>query len=122
MSAPALSVVIPTLGRPTLRATLDSLLRANGSEDIEIIVAGDWTSGPDTAELDRLMAEHPRIRHLRVRFARGDSSLKKNAGWEAAESGLVAFIDDDVRVPPEWIGRIRACFASRDSCNSNLTR
>ena len=73
MSAPALSVVIPTLGRPTLRATLDSLLRANGSEDIEIIVAGDWTSGPDTAELDRLMAEHPRIRHLRVRFARGSA-------------------------------------------------
>ncbi|MBP7274826.1 MAG: glycosyltransferase, partial [Kiritimatiellae bacterium] len=85
-----------------------------GSEAIEIIVAGDWVSGPDTAELDRFLAHHPRIRHLRVSYDRGDSSRKKNAGWEAASSDVIAFMDDDVRVPPEWIGRIRACFTSPD--------
>ena len=108
----ALSVVIPTLGRPTLRATLDSLLRARGSESIEIIVAGDWPSSSESAPLDRFMAEHPQIRHLRIHFDDGDSSRKKNAGWQMAASELVAFMDDDVLVPPEWIERIRACFTA----------
>lgn len=112
MNAPALSVVIPTLGRPTLRGTLDSLLRARGSESIEIIVAGDWKATPESAPLDRFMAEHPGIIHLRIHFDQGDSSRKKNAGWTSAKSDLVAFIDDDVLVPPEWIERMLACFAS----------
>ncbi len=114
MNAPSLSVVIPTLGRPTLRGTMDSLLRARGSESIEIIVAGDWESGPESAPLDRFMAGHPRIRHLRVHYPDGDSSRKKNAGWQSATSDLVAFIDDDVWVPTEWIERIRACFDAPD--------
>ena len=36
MSAPRLSIVIPTLGRPTLIETLESLLASRGIEEAEI--------------------------------------------------------------------------------------
>lgn len=47
-----------------------------------------------------------------VSFAKGDSSAKKNAGWQAARSDIIAFLDDDVIVPPVWIAAISAAFAN----------
>lgn len=108
---PILSVVIPTLGRPILVQTLESLTRSQGFCDIEVIVAGAIPDATVLGRLNELIARHAQIRHLSVSFATGDSSRKKNAGFEASRADIVAFLDDDVVVRAEWPVMIREPFA-----------
>lgn len=107
---PLLSVVIPTLGRDLLIRTVESLIAAKGFDRIEIIVAGRIAPGPVLDRLAELARAHPAIRHLPVAYPAGDSSEKKNAGWREAHSELVAFLDDDVVVAPDWPERMIRCF------------
>lgn len=107
---PNLSVVIPTLGRPTLIRTVESLLAAGGAVELEILVAG-VVSDPRVADaLAELVRRHPQVHHLPVAFPAGDSSEKKNAGFRAARAPVVAFLDDDVVVAPDWPARIMEPF------------
>ncbi len=105
-----LSVAIPTLGRPILIRTLESLAAADGFDRIEVLVAGFIADGPVKERLDALTKKHPNIRHLPVSFAAGDSSEKKNAGFRAATADIVAFLDDDVVVARDWPEKIAAPF------------
>lgn len=108
---PDLSVVIPTLGRPILLRTLDSLVRCDGFEQLEVLVCGRLHDLDTHDAVTRLVGEHPNIKHLEVSYPVGDSSEKKNAGWRAARADLVAFLDDDVVVAPDWPLRMREAFA-----------
>lgn len=99
---PIISVVIPTVGRPSLLRTVQSLLKANRSSEIEIIVAGTFANRATAEQFASLAAQNPNIVHLPVAFTRGDSSEKKNAGWRAAHAEIIAFIDDDVVVGMDW--------------------
>lgn len=105
-----LSVVIPTLGRPILIRTLQSLVRVDGFDRLDVIVAGQIMDAPVRNAVQNLSAQYPNIRYLEVSFPRGDSSEKKNAGWRAAKCDLIAFIDDDVVVAQNWPEKIRAPF------------
>lgn len=110
-SGPFLTIVIPTVGRPSLLATLNSLFRARGADRCEILVVGCVPSGATLEGLDRLLRAHPNARHVQVSFPRGDSSCKKNEGARLAQAPLVAFLDDDVVVSEEWPIRISEPFA-----------
>ena len=109
-SVPELSVVIPTLGRPILVQTLQSLVRCTGFSSLEVLVCGHLHDPATLAAVRDLVGKHANIRHLEVSFNVGDSSEKKNAGWRAARSSLIAFLDDDVVVAPDWPERIREPF------------
>ena len=100
-SVPALSVVIPTMGRDTLIRTLESLAAAEGFAQIEVIVAGRVADADVAARLGDFCARHANVRHLDIQFATGDSSRKKNEGAAAARAPLIAFLDDDVVVAPD---------------------
>ncbi|OGV44777.1 MAG: hypothetical protein A2X46_16715 [Lentisphaerae bacterium GWF2_57_35] len=97
-----LSVVIPTMGRPIVIETLKSLIRCRGFESTEVIVAGKIKDEAILEQLQQLQREHPRIVHLPIQFEQGDSSEKKNAGFHASKAEIVAFLDDDVIVAPDW--------------------
>ncbi len=107
----ALSVVIPTLGRPILIETLKSLLAAQGADRMEIIVAGRIADPTVAAQVRAFEAGCPRLRHLEMAFPSGDSSRKKTAGAEVSRADIVAFVDDDVIVAPDWPLRIVEPFA-----------
>lgn len=111
---PRVSVVIPTLGRPSLLRTLESLTRARGFEEMEVVVVGKLASGEVQEQLQALARRHPQIHHLPVAFETGDSSRKKNAGFDASAAEVVAFLDDDVVVTPDWPEQILAPFADPD--------
>jgi GT2 family glycosyltransferase len=49
-----------------------------------------------------------------VRCDRAGASLARNAGWRAARHDLVAFVDDDVRVIPDWSAGLVNAFADPD--------
>ena len=108
---PFLSVVIPTMGRDILIRTIQSLASAEGFGEIEVFVAGTVPDARVAADLRGICGQYSNVRHVDVRFETGDSSRKKNAGAAMAVAPLIAFLDDDVVVAPDWPRRIVAPFA-----------
>lgn len=98
MDAPAVSVVVPTRGRDEyLEVSLDSLAAQELEGSAELLVVDDGSSD-GTAEL----VARKGVRSLRLDPA-GGLNAARNAGVGATRGELVAFVDDDVEVPPGWL-------------------
>ena len=90
------AVVIPTRARAErLRALLASI---DGAD--EVIVAADRPTDAVRAVLERA--------EVRVVEAAGGPAAARNAGWRAASSELIAFVDDDCEAAPGWLAALRA--------------
>lgn len=102
----ALSVVLPTRDRPELlRDALASLAAAARPGD-EIIVV-------DSASRDaRVRAVVEEAGCTYVRCDEPGASLARNAGWRHASNEIIAFLDDDIRVAPDWLDRIDAVLSA----------
>jgi GT2 family glycosyltransferase len=102
-TAPDLSVVIPTLGRPILARALDALA-AGTRLPAEVIVVDQGRSPLVETMLrefhDRGLSARRLQSHERGR-ARG-----VNRGIEAAATPFIAITDDDCLVHPDWIERL----------------
>jgi len=98
---PSYSIVIPTIGRPSLRVLLDSLAEsaASGGTSLPSVFVVD--DRPTVGDADDLSAftEFP-LTILRS-GGRGPASAR-NTGWRAARTDWVVFLDDDVIVSREW--------------------
>ncbi|TQS30700.1 glycosyltransferase [Microbispora sp. KK1-11] len=104
-TGPAVTVVIPTIGRPSLAATLAAVGSSSGSG-----------SGPEILVVDDRPGESPeplpvpdRVRVLRS-GGRGPAAAR-NAGWRAATTPWVVFLDDDVVPGPGWVRALTADLA-----------
>jgi len=104
--APALSVVMPVRdGRPHLEASLPALLRSGGERLLEVIVVDDGSqdgSGERASELG--------ARVLRSGGRLGPAAAR-NVGAAEAPGDVVLFVDADVVVHPDALGRIADAFA-----------
>jgi GT2 family glycosyltransferase len=102
---PAISVVIPTHGRPELlRRCLDALaVQEYPPERTEIVVVEDGGPGAAEGVMREQQARHPerRLRYLAV--AQGGPGAARNAGLGLATGDLVAFTDDDTIPDPCWL-------------------
>jgi hypothetical protein len=83
---PAVSVVIPTVGRASLRRAVESALQQT-SPPMEVIVVLDRDCEPD-------LPRSTTIRVLRTTGAVGPSSAK-HIGIESANGNIIALLDDD---------------------------
>ncbi|TAM80064.1 MAG: glycosyltransferase [Acidobacteria bacterium] len=95
------SVIIPTRRRAgPLRETLDSLrLQTNRNFDVIVVVDGE---DPETFSLaENCKTEFP-LYWIFVPEHKGQASAR-NAGAEAAESEILAFLDDDTRPVRDWV-------------------
>ncbi|WP_210748790.1 HAD-IIIA family hydrolase [Actinomadura latina] len=105
------TVVIPTVGRESLRVTLHALLAGPdgdpGPGPHEIIVVDDRPA--PGAPLPLPATAGPEIRVIRS-GGRGPAAAR-NAGWRAAATEWVAFLDDDVEPEPGWPARLAADLA-----------
>ncbi|WP_285785760.1 glycosyltransferase [Microbispora sp. NBRC 16548] len=89
-TGPAVTVVIPTIGRPSLAATLAAV----GSGPEVIVVDDRRGAGRDPL---------PVPGHVRVLRSGGRGpAAARNAGWRAATTPWVVFLDDDVVPGPGW--------------------
>ncbi|RIQ12393.1 glycosyltransferase family 2 protein, partial [Jiangella rhizosphaerae] len=75
------TVVVPTIGRPSLDALLRSLRDSDGPRPAEVIVVDD--SG-----------------------TRAGPAAARNRGWRRARTPWVSFLDDDVIVERDWLARL----------------
>jgi len=97
---PPYDVVIPTIGRASLRTLLDSLARAQGPLPQRVVIVDDRRKRRVPLDLGTLGALADRTTVV-PGAARGPAAAR-NRGWQHAAAPWVAFVDDDVIVGPMW--------------------
>jgi glycosyltransferase involved in cell wall biosynthesis len=98
---PAMTVVVPTRGRAAyLEVTLDSLRRQRTRTAHELLVVDDGATDPTPEVAQRFGARL--VRHGEQRSL----NAARNSGIRAAAADLIAFVDDDVLVPPGWVDAV----------------
>lgn len=111
---PGWSVVVPTIGRPQLRAMLTSLAGQTFGDlpAPDAVVLADDRPLTATAPLD-LAGLPPLPAPLRVvRTGGRGPAAARNAGWRSTRSPWVAFLDDDVLLPDGWADALAADLAA----------
>jgi GT2 family glycosyltransferase len=108
-ATPRISVIVPTYDRRQhLKRCTDALRAQNVDVPYEILIADDG-SKPDAAEFAADLARRDaRVRYLPARHA--GVAAAKNRGIAHARADLLAFIDDDWIVAPDFCHRAIAFF------------
>ena len=95
------SIVIPTVGRPSLRRLLDRLEAAEGPRPALIVVVDDRPGAPEPLDLPDTgwLADVLTVRYT----AAAGPAAARNVGWRACRTEWVAFLDDDVLIAADWL-------------------
>jgi histidinol-phosphate phosphatase family protein len=104
VSPPTYAVVVPTLGRPSLAALLESLAASTGPLPQQVVLVDDRRRpGPLHRAPQRLAG----LVTVRRSAGRGPAAAR-NVGWRAvgASCEWVVFLDDDVLVRRRWLADV----------------
>ncbi len=102
-----LTVIIPTYNRADCVA--ENLARLHvESEPPEQIIVVDASNDYDT---EHIVAGFPAVVYLRNDGGRGNLPHSRNAGLRRATGEIIAFLDDDAFVHPDWAANLRASYA-----------
>jgi glycosyltransferase involved in cell wall biosynthesis len=107
VSGPAVSVVVPTYGRPQNLPRLVAAFEAQTlpADRFEVIIVDNGSTDDTTATLTRLAATTSiDLRPLRIEVNQGPAPAR-NLGWQEARAPLVAFTDDDCVPRPDWLAQ-----------------
>jgi glycosyltransferase involved in cell wall biosynthesis len=96
---PDISIVVPTLGRPSLHALLSAL---PDDPDWELILVDDRADQTCPLSLPPALSGYPKVISGRA----AGPAAARNLGWRAARAPWVVFLDDDVRPQPDWAERL----------------
>ncbi|MCU1458647.1 MAG: hydrolase, HAD-superfamily, subfamily [Actinomycetia bacterium] len=106
--SPGFTVVVPTIGRPSLRVLLENLFAQLSASELSapVIVVDDRTEseGP-------LVLPHGRAATILRTGGRGPAAAR-NFGWRAATTEWVVFLDDDVVPTGSWTADLIADLAA----------
>jgi glycosyltransferase involved in cell wall biosynthesis len=103
------AIVVPTVGRPSLRRLLDALVAGDGPAPAAVIVVDDRRGGGTPIDVDALVAAGWDARVVRGRGA--GPAAARNTGWRLAAARWIAFLDDDVVPSPSWRADLAADLA-----------
>lgn len=93
-------MVIPSLGRPSLHELLSSLAVQAGPRPAEVVIVDDRRVAEPAIDLAPEV-----VKQLCVRVFHGmgrGPAAGRNLGWRLVRTPWVAFLDDDVWLPPDW--------------------
>lgn len=104
---PEVAVIIPTYNRPkAVKETLDSLEEMEAMIEYDVLVVDD----SDNEQTKKVVQGHS----ASPKYIRPEESKNlphaRNVGIEEAETGIIAFVDDDVRFYDGWIDAIVSTF------------
>ncbi|MET9816167.1 glycosyltransferase [Streptomyces sp. NPDC006355] len=115
------AVVIPTLGRPSLRTCLHALAEAAGPGPVRVVLVDDR---PDRSRTF-LTADVPpslRSRTLVVPGGARGPAAARNLGWRAAgDVPWIVFLDDDVVPGPTWADDLTLDLAAATDRTAGIT-
>jgi len=101
MAPPTISILLPTLARPSgLAALLESLARQSHAPDFDIVVVDNDAAGSARPVADRFQERLP-LRY--VREPRPGLAFARNRLVAESRGLFLAFIDDDERAGPDWL-------------------
>jgi glycosyltransferase involved in cell wall biosynthesis len=105
---PAISVIIPTYGRPErLRYCLAALSAIDYPRDrFEVIVIDDGSRIPPSTVVAEF-AKHVNVKLIQQRHA--GPATARNLGAKSSCAEFLAFTDDDCAPTPTWLTTIEAC-------------
>lgn len=103
---PLVSVVLPTRNRPERLVTAVASVLAQTYRNWELVIVDDARSGE--ARVDPARFEDPRIRVLIASGSRDAGA--RNTALREIRGSLVAYLDDDNRMEPEWLKAVAWCF------------
>ncbi len=111
MNTVALSVVICTYNRAELlRRILQNLAQQEAPSTLEVIVVDNHS----TDSTQQVIEGWSSTEHFRFIPAfeekKGHYARARNVGLNSSTGKIIAFVDDDVRVPPNWAARIVQTF------------
>jgi histidinol-phosphate phosphatase family protein len=108
MRGTATTVVVPSVGRPSLAVMLRALADGVGPLPHAVIVVDDRPSGaPLTPTLSGIDLPGLTV----VRSGGGGPARARNVGWRMARTPWVSFLDDDVVPDPDWRQQLEADLA-----------
>jgi histidinol-phosphate phosphatase family protein len=90
------TVVVPTVGRPSLTVLLEALARQGRPLDAPVVVVDDRPASP-ALKLPEVALD-VRV----VRAGGGGPARARNIGWRHARTPWVSFLDDDVVTDADW--------------------
>jgi histidinol-phosphate phosphatase family protein len=99
------TVVVPTVGRPSLAVLLRALADQTRPVDAPVLLVDD-RPGRDHEALHTEPGLGLDVRVLRS--GGGGPGRARNIGWRHARTPWVSFLDDDVVPSPEWYADVRA--------------
>jgi histidinol-phosphate phosphatase family protein len=105
----AYSIVVPTVGRPSLGRLLAALEAGRGPLPEAVVLVDDRRSATAPLPLPPGVRLAGRT-HVLPGAGRGPAAAR-NAGWRATATPWVAFLDDDVLPPADWPARLAADLA-----------
>jgi glycosyltransferase involved in cell wall biosynthesis len=110
--SPEVSIVLCTWNRAALLGgALDALLNQAGAPAYEVLVVDNASTDRTPSIISEAARRDPRLRAL-VEPRQGLAHAR-NRGVTAALAPVIAFTDDDVRVPDSWVRTIVGVFARR---------
>lgn len=106
-SRPSISVVICTYNRAELLANaLQTLCEQTMDKSCYEVLVVDNNSKDDTRSVAKKFSRrHPNLRYCFEE--RQGLSHARNCGWREARGAYVAYIDDECKVPPQWLANAR---------------
>ncbi|MBI2211273.1 MAG: glycosyltransferase family 2 protein [Deltaproteobacteria bacterium] len=116
--ASSISIIIATSGRvEKVGRLLDGLSRLNGSAGIdhEVIVANNAADEGRARAVEDLVGKHGARGGMRCRQIREPVPGKcraQNKAIRAATGSILAFLDDDLEVAPDWLAATTGFFAA----------
>ncbi len=114
VTAPTISVVIPTKGRPAILMKALRSVADQGEYVREVIVVDGTKERADEAALRSALAGAPTAPVLVYCWAPADNGLPaaRNRGVRVAQGDVIQFMDDDTTVEPHYFAHLQAAFAA----------
>ncbi|MBO0677733.1 HAD-IIIA family hydrolase [Mycolicibacterium sp. S2-37] len=97
---PDYTIVIPTIGRPSVHRLLAEIAAQDGPKPAAVLVVDDRAQPTPP-----LVTDEPLPVTVLRSGGRGPAAAR-NAGWRATTTRWVVFVDDDVHPQPHWRNRL----------------
>jgi glycosyltransferase AglI len=113
-----ISVIVPVYNDPQgLTDTLDSIVKQDFPHSSFEVIVADNGSADGTQKVAQMFADkHADIVRVVIEDTVPGSYAARNKGIEVSSGEIVAFVDADMSVPPDWLSRIGQHFAN-DNCD-----
>jgi len=108
---PLVSIIIPTYNRSDVfKRCLEHIEKLN-YQPYEVIIV-DASSNNETR---RMIAEYNKIKYIKIDSSKRQQCRQRNIGIQKAKGEIVAFLDDDSLVYPDWLDEIVSAYSFSDN-------